>query len=63
MALGGFTQVQGSIFEIKEKSTYPYEVFDDVHMVISFEFDQNYYRIDRSTYNSLDWLGDIGGLE
>ena len=62
MALGGFTEQEGSIFGIKTKGAYPYEAFDDVHMALSFEFDQNYYHIDRSTYNSLDWLGDIGGL-
>ena len=32
-------------------------------MAISYEFDLNYYRIDREAYNLLDWLGDIGGLK
>ena len=40
----------------------PYEYFDDVHMAVSIELDQNLYRIDREAYNLLDWLGDIGGL-
>ena len=40
----------------------PYEFKDDVHMTIAYEFDVNLYRIDRETYNTLDWLGDIGGL-
>ena len=30
---------------------------------MTFEFNLNYLRIDRETYNALDWLGDIGGLK
>ena len=41
----------------------PYDYFDDVHIAITFEFDLNLYRIDRETYNTLDLLGDIGGLQ
>ena len=40
----------------------PYEYFDDVHIAITYEFDLNLYKIDRETYNFLDWLGDLGGL-
>ena len=40
----------------------PYEYYDDVHTAITYEFDLNLYRIDRETYNLLDWIGDIGGL-
>ena len=41
----------------------PYEYPDDVHISVTYEFDLNYYRIDREAYNLLDWLGDIGGLK
>ena len=41
----------------------PYEYYDDVHTAITYEFDLNLYRIDRETYNLLDCLGDIGGLQ
>ena len=41
----------------------PYEFFDDVHTVVSYEFDLNLYEVDRSTYSFLDWLGDLGGLK
>ena len=40
----------------------PYEFPDDVHVLISYEFDLNMYVINRDTYTSLDWLGDVGGL-
>ena len=32
-------------------------------MSVSYEFDLDFHRIDRETYNSLDWLGDLGGLK
>ena len=41
----------------------PYEYYDNVHFAIAYEFDLNMYRIDRSAYNGLDWLGDLGGLK
>ena len=40
----------------------PYEYTDYIHTVVSFEFDLDHWRIDRETYNLLDWLGDLGGL-
>ena len=55
--------MEGSIFEIRSYTIRPYEFFDDVHTAVSFEFDLNYYKIDRETYNTLDWLGDLGGLK
>ena len=63
MQIGPLTSLEGSIFEIRPYTIRPYEHFDDVHIVVSFEFDLNYYKIDRETYNTLDWLGDLGGLK
>ena len=40
----------------------PWEFFDNIHTSVTFEFDLNYYKVDRDTYNTLDWLGDLGGL-
>ena len=40
-----------------------YDFFDDIHMAITFEFDLTFYRMERTAYNILDWIGDIGGLE
>ena len=34
-----------------------------MHTIVSYEFDLNMYRIDREAYNTLDWLGDLGGLK
>ena len=34
-----------------------------MHTSVTFEFNLNYARIDRETYNALDWLGDLGGLK
>ena len=54
--------MEGSIFGIRPMTVRPYEFFNDIHISITFEFDLNNYRVDRETYNTLDWLGDIGGL-
>ena len=63
MQVGPLTEVEGSIFGIRPLVMRPYEFPDDIHMVVSFEFDLNKMRIDREVYNFFDWLGDIGGLE
>ena len=62
LQLGPVTELAESIFEIKPYVIRPYEFFDDVHTSVSFEFDLNFYRIDRETYNTLDWFADLGGL-
>ena len=61
--MGDFTSIEGSIFNIRPLTTRPYEFPDDIHQSISFEFDLDYYRIDRETYNMLDWFADLGGLK
>ena len=63
MQLGQITEHEVTIFGVKPGVIRPYEVSDDIHFVLSYEFDLNLYRIDREAYNLLDWLGDIGGLE
>lgn len=63
MQLGPITEIEGSIFGIKANTRRPYEFPDDVHTIVSYEFDLNMYRIDREAYNTLDWLGDLGGLK
>ena len=63
LQLGPITEIEGSIFGVRSNTRRPYEFLDDVHTVISYEFDLNMYRIDREAYNTLDWLGDIGGLK
>ena len=61
--MGPITEIEGGIFNVKQNTRRPYEFDDDVHIVISYEFDLNLYRVDRDAYNILDWLGDIGGLK
>ena len=63
LQLGPITEIEGSIFGVKSNTRRPYEFLDDVHTVVSYEFDLNMYRIDREAYNTLDWLGDLGGLK
>ena len=63
MQLGPLTEIEGTIFGIRANTRRPYEFLDDVHTVVSYEFDLNMYRIDREAYNTLDWLGDLGGLK
>ena len=63
MQIGPLTSLEGSIFSIEKYETRPYEFFDDVHSTVTFEFNLNYNRVDRETYNALDWLGDLGGLK
>ena len=62
MQLGAFTTRLASIFNIRSLKVLPYEFPDDIHMSISYEFDLDFYKIDRSTYNSFDWFSDVGGL-
>ena len=50
------------IFTCKYAKTRPYEVKDNVQVMISWEFDLTLYRVDRDVYSVLDWIGDIGGL-
>ena len=40
----------------------PYDFFDNVQMALTFEFDLTFYEIERTAYNILDWIGDLGGL-
>ena len=56
------TEEEGAIFGIDYHYNRPYEFLDDVHMVISYEFDMTMHVINRDTYTFLNWLGDIGGL-
>ena len=57
------TETEGSIFSIKPLTIRPYEFDDNIHMVVSFEFDLDKKRIDREVHNLFDVLGNIGGLE
>ena len=41
----------------------PYDFFDNVHVAITYEFDLTFYEMERTAYNILDWIGDLGGLE
>ena len=61
--MGPITEIEGSIFGVRANTRRPYEFPDDVHTIVSYEFDLNMYRIDREAYNTLDWLGDLGGLK
>ena len=61
--LGPITEHEEDIFGIKPLAIRPYEYPDIVHFAITFEFDLNLYRIDRDAYNTLSWLGDVGGLK
>ena len=63
MQLGPLTEVEGSIFGIRPLEKRPYEFNNDIHMVVSYEFDLNKMKIDREVYNLFDWLGDLGGLK
>ena len=62
LQLGPLTEEETSMFSIVWHQTRPYEFPDDVHTLLSYEFDLDMYVINRDTYTSLDWLGDIGGL-
>ena len=61
--LGAFTTEAEEIFHIIPHQIRPYEHFNNVHFSIAYEFDLNQYVISREVYNTLDWLGDVGGLK
>ena len=52
----------GTIFSIRDEQTLPYDFYDSVHIAVTFEFDLTFYEIERTSYNILDWFGDLGGL-
>ena len=41
----------------------PYERLDSVQQILSYQLDLDLQRIDRTVYNGLNWLGDLGGLQ
>ena len=51
------------IFNIVEGSRRNTERPGNIHTEIAFFMDLNRHRINRSVYNFLDFLGDIGGLK
>ena len=62
LQMGQLTEEESLIFGIQQQMNRPYEFPDDVHVVISYEFNLDMTVIARNTYTSLDWLGDVGGL-
>ena len=52
----------GTIFSIRDEQPLPYDFYDNVHIAVTFEFDLTFYEIERTSYNILDWFGDLGGL-
>ena len=62
MSIGPLTEIEQTLFNIKPFLRRPYERLDDIHQILSYEFDLDMKRIDRTVYNGLDWLGDLGGL-
>ena len=63
MHIGELSELDDTIFNIKSYIRRPYERLDDIHQILSYEFDHNLLRVDRAVYNGLDWLGDLGGLK
>ena len=59
---GSFTEDSQQTFSIKEGKIRPYEYRDNVHLSITYEFSLDMLGVERSVYNVLDWLGDVGGL-
>ena len=51
-----------SLFKIVRQPTRPEERFSYMLMVISFEMDLNQYTVERSRYNILDLLSNVGGI-
>ena len=62
IALSSLTAQQATIFSIRDHQILPYNFFDNVHIAVTFEFDLTYYEMERTAYNILDWVGDLGGL-
>ena len=58
-----FTRKEENGFEISQSAIRPYEFDDNVHTVISYELDPDYYHLEMHVYNLFDMLADIGGLQ
>lgn len=63
MHLDELTEDFVEVFTTEQGSVRPYEFPDNVHFSMSYEMDLNKYVIERTVYTSLDWLGDVGGLQ
>ena len=63
MHLDELTEDGIDVFTTEQVSIRPYEFPDSVHFSMSYEMDLNKYIISRTVYTSLDWLGDVGGLQ
>ena len=57
------TKKEKTGFEIEAYAERPYEFDDTVHLSIAYELDPDFYHVDMQVYNTLDMLGDIGGLQ
>ena len=51
-----------TMFTTVTDATRPYNQKDAAHVSFMIERDMDKYRIERTVYTSLDWLGDVGGL-
>ena len=47
---------------MSHKTNRAYDYADTVHFMLRYEMDLSITKIDRAIYGTLDWLGDIGGL-
>ena len=60
--LGDLTEASTTIFQVVPEMSLPYEKPNNIHLVISFEFDLNKYSVEREVLTVFESLGEIGGL-
>ena len=51
-----------TMFTTVNDAIRPYNQKDAAHVSFMIERDMDKYKIERTVYTSLDWLGDVGGL-
>ena len=51
-----------TVFTTETAASRPYEFPDQVHLALAYEMNLNKFKIERTVYTTLDWLGDVGGL-
>ena len=62
ISVGDIFLESDKIFEISRLGSRPYEFVDRVHFTIAIEMNLNLRTIDREVYQTLDLVGDTGGV-
>ena len=61
--VGDLTADDHKTFNVVQAGERPYEHTDHVHFCLNYEMSRNLVQYDREVYTTLDWFGNLGGLQ